>query len=378
MKTVTTIHLNGRAYQVEDGAHTALAAYLDKAAAALTDNPDKDEILADFEQAIAEKFSKYLTPQKNVITHAEIELIIAEMGPVNEPAEESKKSEEGTKDTAQDTQSSTQSTTPPKRLYRIKEGALIAGVCNGIAAYFDIDVVFVRAIFVIIGLISHGGGILGYFILMMILPKADTAEKMSHATGTSPLKAHEFIEQAKKNYAEFKGNKHTWKKELREQKKYWKYKVKESAHEMRDWSAQQNWSPVQETGTLIVRVILGIICAAITLAFLAAITILIVTGGIFFGFALPIGLPVWIAVIILLCAYNLVIWPLRLAFYPHGRRSRHYHQHHGDDWFDMWNGVMWMGLVAIFCWVMYHNIPFIHNVFDHLGHWITMKLRLGN
>ena len=65
MKTVTTIHLNGRAYQVEDEAHKALAAYLEKASATLADNPDKDEIIADFEQAIAEKFSKYLTPNKN-------------------------------------------------------------------------------------------------------------------------------------------------------------------------------------------------------------------------------------------------------------------------------------------------------------------------
>ena len=27
-----------------------------------------------------------------------------------------------------------------KKLYRIKQGKMIAGVCNGLAAYFDIDV----------------------------------------------------------------------------------------------------------------------------------------------------------------------------------------------------------------------------------------------
>jgi len=57
-----------------------------------------------------------------------------------------------------------------KKLYRIRQGQMIAGVCNGIAAYFDIDVTLVRVLFVIGLFLSHGGFILGYFVLMVLMP----------------------------------------------------------------------------------------------------------------------------------------------------------------------------------------------------------------
>ena len=187
MKTVTTIHLNGRAYQVEDEAHKALAAYLERAATSLAENPDKDEIMADFETAIAEKFAKYLTPTKNVITHAEIEKIIEEMGPVGGANESAEGEPTAKADGANEKDH-------PKRLYRVSEGRMIAGVCTGIAAYFNIDVVIVRVIFVIVGIVSHGAAFVAYIFLMLVMPKASESEARAHAHGTSaPLSAHEFI-----------------------------------------------------------------------------------------------------------------------------------------------------------------------------------------
>ena len=52
MKKVVTINLNGRAYQVEEAGYEAMKTYLAKAEKTLEANPDKDEILADIEQAI--------------------------------------------------------------------------------------------------------------------------------------------------------------------------------------------------------------------------------------------------------------------------------------------------------------------------------------
>ena len=229
MKTVTTIHLNGRAYQVEDEAHKALAAYLAHAATTLADNPDKDEIMADFETAIAEKFAKYLTPTKNVITTSEIEKIIEEMGPVG--GKEADGAEHAANDgTTSKSNTADTASTPKKRLYRIKEGAMIAGVCNGIAAYFDIDVVLVRVVFVILAIISQGGIILAYFILMMIMPKASEAEARAYMY-TMPLSAHEFIEQAKKNYAEYKVDGKEWATKWKKEKEAWKYKEREARRE---------------------------------------------------------------------------------------------------------------------------------------------------
>ncbi len=41
MNKVVTIHLDGIAYQLEEGAYEELRAYLDQASVKLADNPDK-------------------------------------------------------------------------------------------------------------------------------------------------------------------------------------------------------------------------------------------------------------------------------------------------------------------------------------------------
>ncbi len=56
-----------------------------------------------------------------------------------------------------------------KRLYRSSNNAMIAGVCGGIAEYFDIDPTLVRLIFVIATL--SGVSVLLYIIAIFIIPK---------------------------------------------------------------------------------------------------------------------------------------------------------------------------------------------------------------
>lgn len=58
--------------------------------------------------------------------------------------------------------------TSPK-LYRSRGNKMIAGVCAGLAAYFHIDVIIVRLIFVAVAL-ADGIGILIYIILAIVLP----------------------------------------------------------------------------------------------------------------------------------------------------------------------------------------------------------------
>lgn len=55
-----------------------------------------------------------------------------------------------------------------KRLYRNVEKGKIAGVCQGIAEYFDIDPVIVRLVFVVS--IFWGGGIIAYLAAWFIVP----------------------------------------------------------------------------------------------------------------------------------------------------------------------------------------------------------------
>jgi hypothetical protein len=88
MRRVVTISLNGNAYALEEDAADALGDYLESARLALQANTDQAEILADLEQAIAEKSQRFLGAHKTVLTRAEISQILTEMGPVeNEPAQ---------------------------------------------------------------------------------------------------------------------------------------------------------------------------------------------------------------------------------------------------------------------------------------------------
>lgn len=61
-------------------------------------------------------------------------------------------------------------TTSIKRLVRPKDGRVFAGVCAGIANYFNIDPVVIRVIWVF--LLMPGGlpGILPYLVLWVIIP----------------------------------------------------------------------------------------------------------------------------------------------------------------------------------------------------------------
>ena len=82
MNTVIIINLNGNAFHLEEPGFKSLQAYLERAQAALKDNPDKAEIMADLEQAIADKCAHFLRPHKNVLAVAEIDEVLKEMGPV--------------------------------------------------------------------------------------------------------------------------------------------------------------------------------------------------------------------------------------------------------------------------------------------------------
>jgi phage shock protein PspC (stress-responsive transcriptional regulator) len=58
-----------------------------------------------------------------------------------------------------------------KQLYRSTENKMIAGVCGGIAEYFDIDPVLVRIIAVILLLPGGLPGFLPYVLLWIVVPQ---------------------------------------------------------------------------------------------------------------------------------------------------------------------------------------------------------------
>ena len=59
-----------------------------------------------------------------------------------------------------------------KRLYRSDTERMLAGVCGGIAEYFDVDPTIIRLAWVLFCLMG-GSGILAYIICAIIIPKKD-------------------------------------------------------------------------------------------------------------------------------------------------------------------------------------------------------------
>ena len=57
-----------------------------------------------------------------------------------------------------------------KRLYKIEEGKKIAGVCGGIAEYFDIYPTLIRLAWILFSAFV-GSGIIAYIIAAIVMPK---------------------------------------------------------------------------------------------------------------------------------------------------------------------------------------------------------------
>lgn len=57
-----------------------------------------------------------------------------------------------------------------KKLQRIEQKKMIAGVCSGLAEYFDIDVTWIRIAFVV-AVVLGASGILAYIVLWIAVPK---------------------------------------------------------------------------------------------------------------------------------------------------------------------------------------------------------------
>ena len=57
-----------------------------------------------------------------------------------------------------------------KRLLRLRDGRMVAGVCAGLAAYFKVDVNLVRVGFGVFT-VFYGLGIVAYLIAWAILPE---------------------------------------------------------------------------------------------------------------------------------------------------------------------------------------------------------------
>jgi len=309
MNKVITINLGGNAYQLEEGGYDLLSNYLDAASARLHANPDRDEILSDIEGAMGEKFRALLASHKTVVVTKEVATVLTEMGPIEADPETSKPGTPG--EMGGTGAAATETGGKPRRLYRINEGAMLAGVCNGIAAYFNLDPTLVRLAFVLLT-IFWGTGVLVYVVMAIVVPEACSPEEKAAASGLPPT-AQEFIRRAKAGYYEATKNfpdpkaRREWRHRFRRE---WRAYASRWRHHWRDkWRGP---APVYDPRLSYWLPVLSLVVGMATVGWVCTSISLLATGTVL-GQTLPDNVPVWLAALLLFITYGILVGPLKVA-----------------------------------------------------------------
>lgn len=175
MNKTVTINISGIIFHIEEEAYDKLSKYLSTIKGYFSNTDGGSEIMGDIEARIAEMLQGKTSAVKQVVLMADVDAVIDAMGKPEEFAEGS----ETTSFKAENGSEEENSEPIKKRLFRDPENKAVGGVCSGIAAYFDIDLVWIRlAMFL---LIFFGGlSLWVYIILWIVIPEAKTrAEKLA-------------------------------------------------------------------------------------------------------------------------------------------------------------------------------------------------------
>ena len=177
MKKTLQITIAGIVFHIEEDAYETLRNYLESIKSYFSGYEGSEEIVADIEARIAEKFIGKNKPDSlPVVTIENVQQLMQSMGTVADfeaieeetafaPEEEAPKASQ-TGNASQ--QGSTASAEGPRRLYRDSQRKALAGVLAGLAHYFKVDVVWFRVIFLIGVLGLAESGIAGFLLLAYI------------------------------------------------------------------------------------------------------------------------------------------------------------------------------------------------------------------
>lgn len=175
MNKTVTINISGIIFHIEEEAFEKLSKYLGTIKGYFSKTDGGNEIMTDIEARIAEMLQAKTSTVKQVVLMADVDSVIETMGRPEEFA-----GDQSQQNSQMDDEPENETNGPvKKRMFRDPDHKAVAGVCSGIAAYFDMDVVWIRlAMFL---LIFFGGVSLWvYIILWIVIPEAKTtAEKLA-------------------------------------------------------------------------------------------------------------------------------------------------------------------------------------------------------
>ncbi|MGQ8337433.1 PspC domain-containing protein [Sunxiuqinia sp. A32] len=205
MKKTFTINISGSVFHIDEDAYQKLQNYLQMLGSHFGTSAEGREILQDIEARIAELFNeRKQTEEKDVVIEAWVDEVIARMGKPEDFMEEEEEEESTEEKTVQE---------PAKvkrRMYRDPEHRVLGGVCSGMGAYFNIDPVILRIIFIILFFVSGGIVFFIYILLWIAVPKARTTAQRLEMRGQEATVSNieksikEEVKEVKESYKRFK------------------------------------------------------------------------------------------------------------------------------------------------------------------------------
>lgn len=171
MKEITRIHLAKTPYDIELDAKEVLQKYLSE----IKQMMGSDDTMYEIEARMVELLGERGVQSNGIITMSDVEDLRSKMGLPKEFSDS-----ESTEDSQADL---APSNSPAKRLMRDTDNAIFGGVCAGIAAYWGINPLWVRLLFIISPFITFGTALLVYIIIWISLPEAKTAAEKLQMRG---------------------------------------------------------------------------------------------------------------------------------------------------------------------------------------------------
>ena len=173
MKKVININFQGRVVPIEETSYDLLKQYTDSLRVYFVNEEGRDEIINDIESRIGELFQERIKNGATCITDDDINGIINNIGRPQDLADADSANAGTYTNKEQEPNEHFQQTafTQGKRLYRDSNHKVLGGVCSGIAAYFNIEPIIVRLVFIFSGI-----GFLAYLLMWVLVPSSDAVQ----------------------------------------------------------------------------------------------------------------------------------------------------------------------------------------------------------
>lgn len=196
MKKTLSINLSGMVFNIDDDAYRELQVYLSQIESHFADIDESKEILADIEARIAELFNERVNDVKQVIVMKDVKEVIEILGRPEEIG--------GSGDSSGERKREKFGPSGYKRMYRDPDNRILGGVCSGMGAYFGIDPIILRIIFVV-AVLGFASGLIIYLILWIVIPEAKTTAQKLEMRG-EPVNVSNIGKTVKEEFNRVKNN----------------------------------------------------------------------------------------------------------------------------------------------------------------------------